>query len=44
MLAPVVVLHESFLSDAFAGREDQTPHFEGQAHAAPALAKDTLPV
>jgi hypothetical protein len=40
MLAPV--LHESFLSDAFAGREGQTPPFKGRAHAALALAKNTL--
>ena len=40
MLAPV--LHEFFLTDAFAGREGQTPPFEGRAHAAPALAKITL--
>jgi hypothetical protein len=36
------VLHEYFLSDAFAGREGQTPPFEGRVHAAPALAKNTL--
>ncbi len=40
MLAPV--LNVSFLTDAFAGREGQTPPFIGQAHAAPALAKNTL--
>ena len=40
MLEPV--LNESFLSDAFAGREGQTPPFIGRAHTAPALAKNTL--
>ncbi len=42
MRAPVAVLNESFLSDAFAGREGQTPPFKGRAHAAPALCKTTL--
>jgi hypothetical protein len=42
MHAPLAVLNESFLSDAFAGREGQTPPFKGQAHAAPALCKTTL--
>jgi hypothetical protein len=42
MCVPVAVLNESFLSDAFAGREGQTPPFEGRAHAAPALCKTTL--
>jgi hypothetical protein len=42
MLAPVAVLHESFLSDAFAGRKSQTLPFEGRVHAAPTLAKNTL--
>ncbi len=28
--------------NSFAGREGQTPLFEGRAHAAPALAKNTL--
>jgi hypothetical protein len=37
MRAPVAVLNESFLSDAFAGREGQTPPFKGRAHAAPTL-------
>ena len=40
MLAPV--LHESFLTDAFAGREGQTTLFIGRAHAAPAFATTTL--
>ncbi len=35
-------VNESFLSDAFAGREGQTPPFKGRAHAAPALCKTTL--
>jgi hypothetical protein len=38
----VAVLNESFLSDAFAGREGQIPPFKGQVHAAPALCKNTL--
>jgi hypothetical protein len=43
MCAPVAVLkNESFLSDAFAGREGQTLPFKGRAHAAPALCKTTL--
>ena len=42
MLAPVVVLHESFLSDAIVRREGQTPPFEVRVHAALALAKNTL--
>ncbi len=42
MCAPVAVLNESFLSDAFAGRGGQTPPFKGWAHAAPALCKTTL--
>jgi hypothetical protein len=40
MCAPVAVLNESFLSDAFAGREGQTPPFKGRAHATPALCKN----
>jgi hypothetical protein len=39
---PVAVLNESFLSDAFAGREGQTPPFKGRAHAAPILCETTL--
>ncbi len=31
-----------FFSDVFAGREGQTPPFEGRAHAVSALAKNTL--
>ncbi len=42
MCAPVAILNESFLSDAFAGREGQTLPFKGRAHAAPALCKTTL--
>ncbi len=42
MRAPVAVLYESFLSDAFAGREGQAPPFKGRAYAAPALCKTTL--
>ncbi len=42
MHAPALVLHDSFLSDVFVGREGKTPPFEGGAHAAPALAKNTL--
>ncbi len=42
MHAPVAVLNESFLSDAFARREGQTPPFKGRVHAAPALCKNTL--
>jgi hypothetical protein len=42
MCVPVAVLNESFLSDAFAGREGQTLPFKGRAHAAPALCKTTL--
>ncbi len=41
MRAPVAVLNESFLSDAFARREGQTPPFKGWAHAAPTLCKTT---
>jgi hypothetical protein len=42
MCAPMAVLNESILSDAFAVREGQTPPFNGQLHAAPALCKTTL--
>jgi hypothetical protein len=42
MRAPMAVLNESFLSDAFAGREGKTPPFKGRAQAAPALCKTTL--
>jgi hypothetical protein len=42
MCAPVAVLNESFLSDAFAGREGQTSPLKGRAHAAPTLCKTTL--
>jgi hypothetical protein len=38
----MAVLNETFLSDAFAGMEGQTPPFKEQAHAAPALCKTTL--
>ncbi len=34
-----MLLNESFLSDALAGREGQTPPFKGRVHAAPTLCK-----
>jgi hypothetical protein len=36
------VLNESFLSDAFVGREGQTLPLKGRVHAAPFLCKTTL--